>query len=129
MIIHPDIHIYLKQNLWNQKSFIKSFDSSDECNFRNNTYSLHRLMLSLPWKGDKRFATAIKPRCQILFWGGWKKPNLGFELPIRVPVSRKTLSIALSFTRIMCVYVFYFIFIVHQYPSWLNITFPSTNLS
>ena len=63
---------------------------------------------------------------------GWRKTKtapsgLGFELPIRVSVSRKSLSIALSVTRIMC--VLYFSFIVQQYPSSLNITFSLPKLS
>ena len=51
--------------------------------------------------------------------------NLGFELPITVSVSRKTLYIALSVIRIMC--VLYFSFVFHQYPSSLNTTFSSPN--
>ena len=104
-------------------SFIKSDDSSDECSIRNNMYSLHKLMVSLPWEGDKRFASAIKPRYQMLFLGDEKTLAAPSDI-IKVSVSRKTLSFALSDTRIMC--VLHFSFVIHQHPSP---TLSSSNLS
>ena len=38
-------------------SLIKSYDSSNEWKFRNDMLSLYKLILSLLWKGGKRFAT------------------------------------------------------------------------
>ena len=40
-------HPYLFETKPWKLSLIKRFDSSDECNFRNDTYSLYKLMLSL----------------------------------------------------------------------------------
>ena len=93
-------------------SFIKSDDSSDECSIRNNMYSLHKLMLSLLWEGDKRFASAIKPRYQMLFFGEEKTLAAPSDI-IKVSVSQKTLSFGLSVTRIMC--VLHFSFVIHQH--------------
>ena len=116
---------------WQNQSLLKNFGSSYECHFRNNTYSLYKLMLSSLWEWDKRFATAIKPSYQKLFWGEEKiqtSPScLCFELPIRVSVSPKTLPIALSVARIMCV-LLYFCFGCSSIPNSLNIIFPSPNL-
>ena len=54
--------------------------------------------------------TVIKPKTpKAVFWGEKTETapsDLGFELPVRVSVSRKTLSIALSVARIMCVFYF-----------------------
>ena len=54
--------------------------------------------------------TVIKPKIpKAVVWGGKTETapsDLGFELSIRVSVSRKTLSIALSVARIMCVFYF-----------------------
>ena len=86
-------------------------------NATNDTYSLYKLMLSFLWERNKCFVTAIKPRYQMLFL--WEEKTqtspsyLGFELPIRVSLSRKTLPIALSVARIMCV-LLYFSFVVHN---------------
>ena len=83
----------------------------------NVTYSLYKLMLSFLWERNKCFVTAIKPRYQMLFL--WEEKTqtspsyLGFELPIRVSLSRKILPVALSVARIMCV-LLYFSFVVHN---------------
>ena len=54
--------------------------------------------------------TVIKPKIpKAVFWGEKTETapsDLGFELPVRVSVSRKILSIALSVARIMCVFYF-----------------------
>ena len=97
-------------------SLIKKCYSSDECNFRNNTYALHKLMLSLLWEGHKSFATSLKPRYQI-FW---------FELPIRVSLSGNILSITLSIAKVTCAL---FQFRCSSIPSSLDITFQWSNLS
>ena len=52
---------------------------------------------------------------------------LGFELPIRISLSRKTIPVALSLARIMCI-LLYFSFVV-IIPNSLDIAFSSPNLS
>ena len=42
-------HPYLFEAKPLKPAFIKSFDSSDECSFRNDTDSFYKLMLSLLW--------------------------------------------------------------------------------
>ena len=88
-------------------------------------------MLSLLWEINKSLATAIKPRYQVLFF--WEEETqrspsyLGFQLPIRVSLSPKTLPIALLFARIMCVLLYFSsLFII---PNSSNITFSTPNLS
>ena len=63
------------------------------------------------------------------FFGGKKHghSDISFELPVRVSVSRKTLSIVLSVARIMC--ALHFSLRCSSIPSSLSITFRSPDLS
>ena len=108
-------------------SLIKKCYSSDECNFRNNTYALYKLMLSLLWEGQRfcDFAQAKIPN--LVFWGGKNTESIfWFELPIRVSLSGNILSITLSIAKVACTL---FQFRCSSIPNSLDITFPSSNLS
>ena len=79
-------------------------------NATSEASSLYKLILSLLWERNKSFATPVKSRYQMLFFGGKKRTlrsYLGFELPIRASISRKTMPIALSVATIMCVLLYY----------------------
>ena len=69
-----------------------------------------KLMLPLLWEGDKLFGTAIKRRYQMQNMGStWYK----FWATSETFCVSKTLYIALSVARIMC--MLHFSFVVHQY--------------
>ena len=107
-------HPYLFETKSLKLSLIESFDSFDEYNLRNNTYSLYKLMLSLLGEGDKRFANAIKPKC--CFWGG-KHADSTFWYRFWVTSQSFCISKSLVYYIISCKdYVCYsFSFLVHQY--------------
>ena len=93
---------------------IKKCYSSDECNFRNNTYALYKLMLSLLWEGHKGFATSLKPRYQILLFQEEKTQRVSSDLSYQLEFLYLETSCLLhcQFQRLR---VLYFSFVVHQY--------------
>ena len=58
-------HPYLFETKPLKLSLIKNFDSSDECNSRNDI--THKQMLSLNWEGDCGCSQAKIPN--VVFWG------------------------------------------------------------
>ena len=107
-------HPYLFETKPFVLSLIKKCYSSDECNFRNNTYALYKLMLSLLWEGHKGFATSLKPRYQILLFQEEKTQRVSSDLSYQLEFLYLETSCLLhcQFQRLR---VLYFSFVVHQY--------------
>ena len=94
-------------------SLIKKCYSSDECNFRNNTYALYKLMLSLLWEGHKSFATSLKPRYQILSFEEEKTQRVSSDLSYQSEFLYLETSCLLH-CQLQRLRVLYFSFVVHQ---------------
>ena len=123
-------HPYLYETKPLKLSLIKSFNSSDQWDFRNNTYSFYKLMLSFQGEVDKCFATSIKPRYQILFFGGGKNTDSTFWFKFwatnqSVSISKNLAYYIISYKDYVC----YISACCSSTPSSLNITSPSPNLS
>ena len=106
-------HPYLFETKPFVLSLIKKCYSSDECKFRNNTYALYKLMLSLLWEGHKGFATSLKPRYQILLFQEEKTQRVSSDLSYQLEFLYLETSCLLH-CQLQRLRVLYFSFVVHQ---------------